>query len=107
MEVWELPARESSLSREAYFLSTSMGGQIRAEAVQDLIERALHRRQCGEVLDYAVAAFDRLAGDDRIAVVVIGRTLVDMSPIKRIGRSRASPGWLRAASTIASMLPMA
>jgi hypothetical protein len=55
------------------------GHQFRAEAVQDLIERALHRRQRREVLDHAVAAFDRLAGDDRIAVGVIGRAREEIS----------------------------
>jgi hypothetical protein len=57
------------------------GDEVRAEAVQDLIERALHRRQCREVLDHAVAAFDRLAGDDRIAGLVVSRTRENISVV--------------------------
>ena len=39
-----------------------------AEALHDLVERALHRRQRGEVLDHAVAALDGLAALHRLAV---------------------------------------
>ena len=55
------------------------GDKIGAEAVQDLVERALHRRQCGQVLDYPVAAFDRLARNDRVAVGVAGRARQDVA----------------------------
>ena len=56
-----------------------LGDEIGAEAVQDLIERALHRRQRGEMLDHAVAAFDRLARNDRIAVGVVSRARVEIA----------------------------
>ena len=45
---------------------------LRAEAVQDLVERALDRGKRGEALDHAVARFDGLAALNRIAVAIDG-----------------------------------
>ena len=46
------------MRRERPVTSATMIG---AEAVQDLVERALHRRQRRQMLDHAVAALDGLA----------------------------------------------
>src|SRR5262249_46611539 len=55
------------------------GDKIGAEAVQDLIKRALHRRQGGKMFDHPVAAFDRLARNDGIAVGIKSRARLNIS----------------------------
>src|SRR3546814_21166911 len=41
--------------------------------LDDLIERARHRRQCRQSLDHRIAAANVLAVDDRVAVVIAHR----------------------------------
>ena len=70
-----------------------LGDKIGAEAVQDLVERALHRRQGRQVLDHPVAALDRFARDHRVAVGVIGRAGVEVAfvvaeELEKLGRER-------------------
>ena len=72
-----------------------LGDEIGAEAVQDLVERALHRRQCCQMLDHPVAAFDRLARNHRIAVGIVGRprenvALVVAVELEQLGRERVA-----------------
>lgn len=44
------------------------GDLFGAEALDDLVERALNRRQGGETLDQPITAFGRLPALDRLAV---------------------------------------
>src|SRR3546814_8733758 len=50
-----------------------LGDSIRPEMLDDLIERARHRRQCRQSLDHRIAAANGLAVDDRVAVVIAHR----------------------------------
>ena len=45
-----------------------LGDGLMAEAVQDLIEGGLHRRQRGELLDQRIAGGDGLPAQDRVAI---------------------------------------
>ena len=47
-----------------------LGDHVGAEALHDLVERAGHRRQRGELLDQAVAARDGFPALDRLAVAI-------------------------------------
>ena len=72
-----------------------LGDEIGAEAVQDLIERALDRRQGRQMLDHVVAPFDGLARDHRIAVGVISGARADILlvvgvELEQLGRERVA-----------------
>ena len=47
-----------------------LGDGLVAEAMQDLVERRLHRRQCRELLDQGVAGSDCFLAQDRVALGV-------------------------------------
>src|SRR3546814_21040492 len=53
--------------------SDLLGDSIRPEMLDDLSERARHRRQCRQSLDHRIAAANGLAVDDRVAVVIAHR----------------------------------
>ena len=70
-----------------------LGNHLGAEAVQYLVEGAVHRRQGRQMLDHPVAAFLSLARDDRIAVRVIGRAGMEVAflvgvELEQLGRER-------------------
>ena len=72
-----------------------LGDEIGAETMQDLVEGALHRRQCRQMLDHPVAAFDRLARNHRIAVGVVCRAREEVAlvvgvELEQLGRERVA-----------------
>ena len=72
-----------------------LGDEIGAEAVQDLIERALDRRQGRKMLDHVVAPLDGLPRNDRIAVGVISGARADILlvvgvELEQLGRERVA-----------------
>ena len=90
-----LDAEAVATTHDAFGPAGHLGDELGTEAVQDLIERALHRRQRRQVLDHAVAALDRFTRDDRVPLGVIGRAGVDVAflvgeELEQLGRE-----WLR------------
>ena len=61
-----------ALADDAARAAGHLGDHVGAEALDDLVERAGHGRQRGELLDQAVAARDGLAALDRLAVAIDG-----------------------------------
>ena len=61
-------AIRSGLLHNAAIASGDFRDLVRSEVVQDLIERGLHRRQRGELLDQTVADFDRFSRLHGLAV---------------------------------------
>ena len=60
--------RRSPLLHDPARAAGDFGDLVVAEALHQLVERAGHRRQGGELLDQPVAALDGLAAFDRLAV---------------------------------------
>ena len=61
-----------ALANDAARAAGHLGDHVRAEALNDLVERARHRRQRGELLDQTVAARDGFTALDRLAVAIDG-----------------------------------
>ena len=61
-------AIRSGLFHDAAIAACDLRDLVRSEMMQDLIERGLHRRQRGQLLDQPVADFDRLARLHGLAV---------------------------------------
>ena len=59
-----------ALADDAARASGDFGHHVGPEPLDDLIERAGHRRERGELLDQAVAARDGFAALDRLAVAI-------------------------------------
>ena len=59
-----------ALADDAARAAGHFGDHVGTEALDDLVQRARHRRQRGELLDQAVAARDGLPALDRLAVAI-------------------------------------
>ncbi len=65
-----IDAVRSGLADDSARAARHLGHQLRAEALDDLIERAMHRRQRSELLDQAITAGNGLAALDGLAITV-------------------------------------
>src|SRR5207237_8889264 len=61
-----------ALANDATRAARNLGDHVRAEPLDDLVERAWHGRQRGELLDQAVTARDGFAALYRLAVAMDG-----------------------------------
>ena len=65
-----LDAEPLALAHDPPRTAGDLRDHVGAEALHDLVERALHRRQRRELLDQPVAAFDGVAALHRLAVAI-------------------------------------
>ena len=61
---------ESAIRKHTARASGDLGDCLAAEAVEDLVQRRLHRRQRRELLDQRIAGGHRFPAQDRVALGV-------------------------------------